>query len=215
MANYRDEALMIQTVLRETLPSTWDGKNCVLALKAANYFWKQSEWPGFWFEWEASRAVVERIGGRVGPTYGNTQFDLAMGHTWDLKAHSRDARGIITNDAQAIEDCVKAEGGLGFIIAAGTAVYDDGAFRVWHDALKGEMSTYSQRNRALGRPRRRRKSGFIDPEYQAIFLTRQSLSAGKAGGWIRVHRQGRNSNGQPRPPKYLLAVERIPKELFV
>lgn len=32
------------------LPRNWDGKQCVLELKEANYNWKQMEWWAFYFE---------------------------------------------------------------------------------------------------------------------------------------------------------------------
>ena len=34
-------------------------------------------------------------------------------------------------------------------------------------------------------------------------------------GWVSLFKQGRNSNGEPRPPKYQMNLEKIPRENIV
>jgi hypothetical protein len=46
---YQSDIAVAKTLLAN-LPADWDGRNSVLALKAANYNWRQMEWWGFYFE---------------------------------------------------------------------------------------------------------------------------------------------------------------------
>ncbi|MBI5303663.1 MAG: hypothetical protein HY868_16120 [Chloroflexi bacterium] len=47
--SYRRDARIAQFALAR-IPKSWDGKKCVLQLKAANFNWRQMEWWAFYFE---------------------------------------------------------------------------------------------------------------------------------------------------------------------
>src|SRR5690348_15858573 len=105
------------------------------------------EWIGWYNEFKAKQLALALIGGRDGPRYGNTGFDLRLNYVWDFKVHPSGGRPwTILNDQEAIDLCINDGGAAGFVVTLGTAEYDDGigTFKRWHDALKGELSRYER-----------------------------------------------------------------------
>ncbi len=60
MAKYKSDVGIAKTAL-SNLPVTWEGKASVLALKAANYNWKQMEWWAFLFEMLCRDCLTEQF----------------------------------------------------------------------------------------------------------------------------------------------------------
>ncbi len=52
MKKYQKDIEIIRNEL-VNIPKLWDGKECILELKQANYNWKQMEWWAFYFEYKA------------------------------------------------------------------------------------------------------------------------------------------------------------------
>lgn len=177
------------------------------------------EWIGWYFEYAAREALTKEIGGSRGPSFGRTGFDYRRDFVWDLKAHpttmasGAPAKSAVLNDKEAIETCVAEHGGVGFIIAEGRAEYDTtGAFKRWHDALKGGASQYEKERVARGAPSRKRKTSFRIEGYETLFFRlRADLQRGEKEGWLLRFQEGmRNANGSPRRAKYMVDTTAIP-----
>ncbi|MCC6952150.1 MAG: hypothetical protein IT433_11995 [Phycisphaerales bacterium] len=76
-------------------------------------------------------------------------------------------------------------------------------FQKWHSELKGGLSAYEKERRARTEvsPYRKTKAGLAE----LLFLRFDKAAVGRLG----CMNQGRNSNGAPRPPKYMLDLEDV------
>lgn len=216
-ATVSDEIEAILDVLDETLPDFIDGREAVLALRAAGGGWKQTEWPGFYLEHLAREALKARLGGDTGPRFGNTGFDYRLIRVFDLKVHSDGGGSMWLNDAEAMETAILTTGGLGFIVVAGSPIPDeDGTFRTWHDELKGSASAYVREARARGAKRRQRKAAFVRTRIDVYFIDGiELLHHGLEHGWLRLSEQGRQASGGKREPKFQLVPSRVPAGVLV
>lgn len=210
-----DEVRRILEVLDEELPTHVDGRQAVRELRAADYNWRQIEWPGFYFEFVGRKALRRSLGGDIGPRFGNTEFDYQLIRVFDIKVHSEGSSSLWLNDAEAVETAVLRTGGIGFIIVHGEAEADeDGAFRQWHDQQKGERTRYSVEREARGASPRRRKTAFQRTGLEVIHLTGiDSMRDAVQEGWLSLREQGRQSSGGTRRPKYQLVLSRVPQGL--
>ena len=200
--------------LIKSLPSYWDGKQCILELKTAEYQWKQMEWIGWWFEHKA-REILAPLGATRGPKFGNMVFDCWIDRPWDFKTHPikpGKSDFAYLNDEEAVNDCLNQHGFLGLLIAVGDADYDtSGAFKAWHDKLKGKPSAYVQQGLTIGRASRKRKHGFNLREVVWLeFKTLTELKSAIQSGWLKPGMQTgqQNSNGAPRRAKYGFSYNR-------
>lgn len=80
-------------------------------------------------------------------------------------------------------------------------------FQRWHTKLKGGPSAYEKKRRARTAVSRYRKTSAELVEILFLRLDRRSVGA------LGRMNQGRNSNGKPRPPKYMLDLEDLPGTL--
>jgi hypothetical protein len=178
----------------------------------------QMEWPGFYFEYRGRDVLNSTFRPNPNPPrvrYGNTIFDYALNHVWDLKSHTAERelpRSGTTqklddeaplNDADAVRECVR-EQGLGFLILSGRAVADeDGSFKVWHDTFKGKPSRPS-----LSGKSRARKAAFIPLAIEALWIPNtQALDSAVLRGALKAVAQGRQSSGATRPDKFHVRLE--------
>lgn len=186
------------------LPTDWDGKTSILEMKEANFNWRQMEWWGFYFE----MLCYQRLDGEFlipGEQYGpqpTARFDLKRTINWDLKAKaikSDDHRSIL-NDKRAMDESIARHGAHGLMIALCDVEYNDKdrSFQRWHDELKGEKSKYQIEREQRTSISRYRKTSALLQEILFLVVTPQNRN------WLELHYQGRNSNGRPRPPKYML-----------
>ncbi len=76
-------------------------------------------------------------------------------------------------------------------------------FQKWHSKLKGGLSAYEKERRTRTSVSRYRKTRAVLTEI--LFLRLDASSITRLGEM----KQGCNSNGRPRPPKYLLDLEDI------
>ena len=216
------EASSILSILENTFSQRIDGREAVRKLKEADYNWKQMEWQGWYFEYESFNAVTNELGGGIGPTFGSTEFDYQRDFVWDLKAHSsttpsgNERRDMYLNDKNAVEDCILANDGIGFVVAHGNPEYDDDdrSFYHWHQELKGGKSNYVKRREERDAPSRERKKAFDLNNISAYFVPSiDALRKGEEDGWIRPRSQGRNADGSERPKKYALYPDKVPDEI--
>lgn len=197
--------------LLSDFPTTWDGKKSVLILKEANFNWRQMEWWGFYFEFLATQKLKNSFS-IPGDKFGKTRtacFDLKGSINWDLKAKaikSDDHRSIL-NDTDAMNWSIEQYGRHGLIIALCDVEYNDTnrTFQQWHRNLKGGKSKYElDREQRTSISRYRKTSAELQ---EILFLIVNSKNV----GFLGIHHQGRNSNGKPRPPKYMLDYDVIGK----
>ena len=205
--------ITIAKLLLTDLPTEWDGKQSILELKNANFNWRQMEWWGFYFEY-LCRLRLSRCFSFPGDQYGKSKtacFDMKRTINWDLKAKaikSDDHRSIL-NDTYGIDQSIQKYGSHGLIIALCDVDYndEDRSFQQWHEQLKGGKSKYEKEREQRTSVSRYRKVRaklreilfLIINDYNKNFLAR--------------YHQGRNSNGNPRPPKYMLDYDLVDKFL--
>lgn len=215
-----NEAELAIDVLEQTFSPRVDGREAVLELKEAEYNWKQMEWQGWYFEFTAFDALTDQLAGTVGPTFDSTEFDYQRNYVWDLKAHStttpsgNERRDMYLNDKTSVEECIRANDGIGFIVAHGDPEYDDDdrSFYHWHQELKGGKSEYVKRREERDASSRVRKRAFHLNRISAYFVPSiGALRDGEDAGWIRPRSQGRNADGSERPKKYVLYPDKVPE----
>lgn len=183
----------------------WDGKTCITEMKDAGCRqWRQMEWFGFYFEFLCNQRLGNEFavpGDRYG-TAATACFDAKGAINWDFKAKaikSDDHRSIL-NDKAAVDESVRKHGAHGVIIALCDVDYNDEnrSFQKWHDELKGKKSKYTLAREKRTSISRYRKTGAVLREILFAVLTAKNMHL------LDTYNQGRNSNGAPRPPKYML-----------
>lgn len=188
------------------LPRVWDGKKSVLELKAADYNWRQMEWWAFYFE-HLCRLRLRDSFEIPGERFGTVGFDLKGCVNWDMKAKAikSDDHKCILNDCSAINATIAKYGEHGVLIALCDVEYNDvnRTFQKWHSELKGGLSAYERERRKRTEVSRYRKTKAELAELLFLRFDKQSVAR------LGQMKQGRNSNGKPRPPKYMLDLEEI------
>jgi len=190
------------------LPKFWDGKESILELKEANYQWRQMEWWAFYFEYKVRNLLADKFS-FPGDQYENVSFDLKGAINWDLKAHAikSNEHKVILNDKLAMEKSIEKMGYHGEIIALCDVEYNDNdrTFQKWHTELKGGKSEYELAREERTSVSRYRKTKAELTEIILLLITKENIED------LDVHKQGRNSNGSPRNPKYMLDIELLDK----
>lgn len=216
MAIQRSDLVAVVDVLRVAvaeLPAVWDARTAIVEMKDAGYpHWRQMEWIGWYFQYQCERIFDHLLDS--GLRYDNVEFDAFGSISWDYKSHAKIARNgrvnnmVITNDQIAIDRAINDTGWYGLILATGTAEYndEDRAFQHWHDELKGGLSPYQIKKRKEGARSSVRKIGFTMSDVSFICLDKPNLAV-----CARPWSQGKNSNDQPRPPKYRMNIKKVPE----
>lgn len=201
--------VILESILDESIVNSvsgsvqWDGRRCIERMVRNKYSnARQTEWPGFYFEFSALPALRGKYGG--GPIrYGSTIFDYNGQRTWDLKTHSsanNKSHYAPLNDSLSIQEAVK-DGGLGFIVLSGEPVFEnEQEFYEWHnyELRKNARSDRSRNSRRL-------KTGFNPMSIDFIFIENlESLEYLKQNNIIRNFNQGRQQGGASRKMKYSL-----------
>jgi hypothetical protein len=188
------------------LPKFWDGKSCVVELKEADYQWKQMEWWAFYFEYKFRHLFSDKFS-FPGDRFNNVTFDLKGSINWDLKAKAikSDDQKVILNDKSAMEQSIENDGFHGEIIALCDVEYNDvnRSFQKWHNELKGGKSNYELERENRTSVSRYRKTKAELTEIILLVFKKNDLDV------LATMKQGRNSNGMPRPEKYMLDLETI------
>lgn len=201
--SYQDDVNIAKGLFAD-FPTKWDGKTSVLEMKEVNFNWRQMEWWGFYFELLCRRRLADDFyipGDRFGSA-ATSCFDLKRSINWDLKAKaikSDDHRSIL-NDTEAMNWSIEQYGVHGLIIGLCDVEYNDNdrSFQRWHEELKGGKSKYQLEREQRTSVSRYRKTRADLQEVLFLAVTFGNISL------LGIHHQGRNSNGKPRPPKYML-----------
>ena len=199
-----DITTLIQSI-EQNFPKTFDGKEAIGILKENNFNWKQMEWAGFYTEYLMGIIMTGKCPDKAwGNTYGNTTFDAELnGIDVDFKTHSINKPNgkpsppwVICNDWNATNESIQKNGIMYLIVPNVEFVYDnDGSFKAWHDELKGQESKYCKEKKRSSR--KRKVSGTVI-SVDIFAVTQENLLDRNICKEIK---QGRNSNGKPRPTK--------------
>lgn len=195
----------LKTIYQD-MPVIWEGKKSILELKDADFQWRQMEWMGFYFEF-ISRKLLRNKFDIPGDKFGTVTFDVKGAINWDLKtkAIKSDSHGCILNDKNAMEHSIEKYGSHGVIIALCDVEYNDvnRSFQEWHTELKGGKSNYEKKREQRTSISRYRKTNVQVLDILFLVIRECDLES------LHIHHQGRNSNGLPRPVKYMLDLENI------
>lgn len=162
------------------------------------------EWWSFYFEYQCLKRLCSDF--KVpGDCFGRVKTACFV--NWDLKAKaikSDDHRSIL-NDKKAIDDSVNKYGAHGFIVGLFDVEYNDNnrTFQKWHEELKGGKSKYEIERSQRTSISRYRKTRVVLQEILFLLVTPENRHN------LHEYRQGRNSNGKPRPPKYMLDFDQV------
>ena len=195
-------------MIAATLPAHMDGRACVLEmLGAESRHWAQDEWRGWYFEHVALPALVNAFGG--GPiAIANTTFDYSLDQIWDLKCHGDDSQTAILNSTTAVDECL-SERGVGVLVLSGTTLFDRGEFREWHRRLRVANGKIPRPRTRPATSTRRSKPAFIPKRLDTYFIADlESRDRLLAANVLKVMKQGRQTDGSPRGPKYMLDTRR-------
>jgi len=208
---YEEDIKLLKRKLKK-LPTQWDGKKSILELKEADYNWRQMEWCGFYFEFKCFELLKNTRFVIPGDKYNNVTFDIKGNINWDLKASAikTDNHKIILNDVKAMKESIKNNKYHGEIIALCDVEYNDinRTFQKWHTELKGGKSKYEKEREQRTSVSRYRKTKAILTEVLFVVFSEKDLA------YLDIMKQGRNSNGQPRPEKFMLDLEKIDEFYF-
>lgn len=201
------EAAALLGALTSSLPSHWDGYRAIDEMREAEYAnWRQSEWPGWYFEFRGLPALIDAFGG--GPMrVGRTTFDYSLTIPWDLKCHSRSAsRAVVLNDHLSLVERL-AHGAVGFLMLTGDADLDpiDGDFTRWMRSASGQSAPPGGHS---GKPRLRKRA--FTPASIDAFVLRDLIHYESAllAGQFAVRGQGRQQSGASRPDKLHMDLPR-------
>lgn len=206
MSQPYSEDLDIARSRLSALPVDWEGRACVLELKKANHQWRQMEWAGFYFQYLCENALRDEFE-IPGERFGSTTFDAQRNLNWDFKWHAIKAHDhrCILNDVSAMKATIRRWGEYGVVVGLSDVEYNDDArtFQRWHTALKGGLSKYERDRQARTAVSRYRKTRAVLVEVLFLRIAASDLPL------LDRMRQGRNSNGAPRPEKYMLDLEHV------
>lgn len=194
----------------------WNGIKAVTTMRDSGCRnWRQSEWPGFYFEELALTALMAADSGfKAGMVkYGNSVIDVFNLIPWDLKAHSDGERAdeVPANSTEAIVGAIDDYGHIGFIILDGDPIYDtDGSFKKWHDLVKGGASSYTRKRIERGAPSRRMKRTFIPKRIRVIVIDGETIQ--HLGSF---QKDMRNASGTPRTEKKKIRFSTLPEGCII
>lgn len=188
------------------LPTEWDGKSSILEMKKVDFQWRQMEWWAFYFEYQCMNLLKENFA-FPGHKFGRIVFDMRGSINWDLKSkaiRSDDHRAIL-NDMNSMDQSISNDTYHGVVLALCDVEYNDAdrSFQRWHDTLKGGKSKYVRERESRSTISRYRKTHAKVVEIQFLVFDKDNVKE------LNVFNQGRNSNGKPRAPKYMLDLEKV------
>lgn len=193
----------------------WNGIDCYKMMVASNYRNKfQPEWPGFYLEYEFEKYLnrnnlLNLIHYAQDKKNGGIDLDLyfpTIGMFGDLKAHSKQSKGIQGNDQKTVLRLLERENHnhVYYIVCEHETEKDsDFGYVVTHYwnriQNKSDLMSYSKR---MKNSVRLTKAYILD-------INKNNMQ------FLSTYRQGLNSNGKPREPKIMIDHEKLSKFLVV
>ena len=181
------------------LKEDWYAQECIIEMRDAGYHnWKQTEWIGFYLEYLTESINIPGVA-NLKLFVGNTTFNGCAGkNVIDYKTSSKPEADIILNDQEAMSRVVNRYKELGYIIIKGeTLKEENNELDLWRQSLSGK-SKYVIAGEQMGRRHRKLKTVFAPQNLLYVAITSKNIKQ------LKVFNQGRNSDGNPRNPKYIL-----------
>lgn len=211
------EGLEIIQVLNQYFPKRFEAKDSIRWLHQFSNQKRQDEWAGFFFQEYSVPLLTKFLGGWKGPriTKGS-RFDYQREYVWDLKLESNyNSKGkpiewVILNDKETTDRVIKLESGTGIIIARANFSFDkDGSLKKWRDKFENKKTRKKVRGARI-----LKKTGQIT-DLKTIFIKDMSqVESAIKDGWLEIFKQGKNTNGKPRPPKYKIKIRDVPNQFI-
>ncbi len=183
------------------IKSEWDAKECILEMKEKEYHnWKQTEWVGFYLEFITERTNIPGVA-QFKISEGNVSFNgIAGKNVIDYKTSSSN-EGIPLNDINATDKIVKKYKELVYIIIKGEVKKEKNKeLDKWRKELTGK-SKYVLKGENMGRKHRKLKTKFFPKQILYISINKKNIKN------LEIFNQGRNADGSPRNPKYLIPIK--------
>lgn len=213
----QEEGLEILKVLDQYFPKRFDGEDSIQWLHRFSNQKKQDEWAAFFFQEYSFPLLTRFLGGWKGPRITkSSRFDYQREYVWDIKLEAnhningKPSQWTILNDIRSTNRVIDLESGIGLVIANADFTYDkDGTLRKWREKLEGRESREIVKGTRI-----LKKAGQIT-DLKAIFIPdAKEVQNGMKKGWFGIFKQGRNSNGKPREPKYMIKISDVPPEFI-
>lgn len=187
------------TELCETLPSFLDGRTILDSMHDRNQKnWKQTEFLAFYIE-DFTLNFLENFGFETnkysikGLGKGNVVIDTFKDFPIDVKTSFKQA-DCPFNDKFVVDKIIEEFGKIGVIKIVSNGIEDsDFELTKYYKHLKGDFDEVSPKTRKV-----KKGANILGIDYYEIL----------SNSCLKLFSQGKNSNGNPRNPKYL-----IPKEL--
>lgn len=182
----------------------WEAQTCIIEMKNAQYRnWKQTEWVGFYLEYITEKTNIPGVA-QFKMFVGNTSFNGCAGkNIIDYKTSSENA-DILLNDQEAVQRVVRKYGELGYIILKGTVVFEnDNELDLWRQNIAGK-SAYVKKGILEGRRHRKLKSIFKPTNIMYLSVNKNNIKR------LKDFKQGKNSDGNNRAIKYMIAMKDLP-----
>ncbi|SMH72610.1 hypothetical protein [Candidatus Nitrosotalea okcheonensis] len=217
MLSPQEEGLEILKVLDQYFPKRFEGKDSIQWLHRFSNHKKQDEWAAFFFQDYSFPLLTKFLGGWKGPRITNSsRFDYQREYAWDLKLKANhNVKGkpldwAPLNDIRSTERVIGQESGIGLVIANVDFTYDkDGSLRKWRNKLEGSKRTGGKGTHVL------KKAGNVT-DLKAVFIPNmREIKNAITDGWIGIFKQGKNSNGKPREPKYQIKISSVPSKFII
>ncbi|CAE6485970.1 hypothetical protein [Candidatus Nitrosotenuis uzonensis] len=211
-----EEAIEILEIIQKYFPKIFEARDSIKWLHKHTTQGNQKEWAAIFFEEYCRPLLTNFLGGWYGVRIiKGSRIDYQRNYNWDLKVHSiKDNKGksqsqIILNDKDAMERIIELESGIGFIVADVDFTFDmSGSLSRWRDQYEGRTKKHSKNARIM--KNRGKVIGL-----KAFFIKDKSiLKKGINEKWISIFKQGRQPDGSPRKPKYMINLDKIPDELI-
>lgn len=197
-----------------------DGRDAVSEMKDDGYpGWQEVEWAGHHVKYLVQKVCGEQLSDRI-KTYNLTKkrHFVKGDYVWDARFKGHDSNNVILGSVVDYEAITRRNGGIGIFVVDALWTPDlNGDFRRWHEEQKGGPSRYSIIREMEGRPERLRKSAYAFGKVLGYFFTPDDLINGVEENWMRNDFQTnmRNAGGESRTSKYLLKVNRVPRECLI
>lgn len=186
----------------------------------------QTEWPGWYLEHliaqhepEPSSQVMDGTSERCNiqkNTNGKTvHIDWDLGrYLCDTKVMSEDETDPFLNDLETTVQVIERDGILFFAIIKADYEFDPTKqFDKWHKQWRKDHSKSSRQSSSDGTKSRKSKLSFTPRRIEIYALRAEDLTdlPQNGRGKVSFHKkkQGKNSNGKPRPPKLGLKLQNV------
>ena len=187
------------TELCEALPSFLDGRTILDSMHDRNQKnWKQTDFLAFYIE-DFALNFLENFGFETnkysikGLGKGNVVIDTFKDFPIDVKTSFKQA-DCPFNDKFVVDKVIEEFGKIGVIKIVSNGIEDsDFELTKYYKHLKGDFDKISPKTRKV-----KKGANILGIDYYEIL----------SNSYLKLFSQGKNSNGNPRNPKYL-----IPKEL--